>query len=100
MILSKSLFSLNSKISDIRPQIIDFKNLDDSVVIFQALQTSAASLTSGASAASPHWPQMTLQPYFLKKHLGTDLIITGTKMTHTGHFLLNESSKIQFFSAI
>ena len=33
-------------------QIIDFKNLDDSVVIFQTLKTSAASLTSVASAAS------------------------------------------------
>ena len=48
----KTLFFQNTKISDISPQIIDFKNLDDSVVIFQALQTSAASLTSGASAAS------------------------------------------------
>jgi hypothetical protein len=34
------------------PQLIDFTNLDDSVVIFQALQTSAASLTSAASVAS------------------------------------------------
>ena len=34
------------------PQIIHFKNLDDSVVIFQASQTSAASLTSVASATS------------------------------------------------
>ena len=46
----KTLFFQNTKISDISPQIIDFKNLDDSVVIFQALQTSAASLTSVASA--------------------------------------------------
>ena len=48
----KTLFFQNTKISDKSPQIIDFKNLDDSVVIFQALQTSAASLTSAASAAS------------------------------------------------
>ena len=48
----KTLFFQNTKISDISPQIIDFKNLDDSVVIFQALQTSAASLTSVASATS------------------------------------------------
>ena len=48
----KIFFFQNTKISDISPQIIDFKNLDDSVVIFQALQTSAASLTSAASAAS------------------------------------------------
>ena len=36
-------------LSDISPQIIDFKNLDDSVVIFQALQISAASLTSACN---------------------------------------------------
>ena len=52
MILSKNFFFQNTKISDISPQIIHFKNLDDSVVIFQALQTSAASLTSVASATS------------------------------------------------
>ena len=48
----KFIFFQNTKISDISPQIIHFKNLDDSVVIFQALQTSAASLTSAASATS------------------------------------------------
>ena len=48
----KTLFFQNTKTSDISPQIIDFKNLDDSVVIFQALQTSAASLTSVASVTS------------------------------------------------
>ena len=52
MILSKTFFFQNTKISDISPQIIHFKNLDDSVVIFQALQTSAASLTSVASVTS------------------------------------------------
>ena len=52
MILSKHYFFQNTKISDISPQIIGFKNLDDTVVIFQALQTSAASLTSVASATS------------------------------------------------
>jgi hypothetical protein len=45
-----------------------------------------------------HWPQ---QPYFLKKHPDRDgLIITGTKMTNTGHFLWNGSSKIKFFTNI
>ena len=52
MILSKKLSFQNTKISDIGPQTIDFKNLNDSVVIFQAYQTSAASLTSVASATS------------------------------------------------
>ena len=48
MILPIFFFFQNTKISD----IIHFKNLDDSVVIFQALQTSAASLTLVASATS------------------------------------------------
>ena len=48
----KKNFFQNTKISYISPWIIHFKNLDDSVVIFQASQTSAASLTSAASAAS------------------------------------------------
>ena len=48
----KKIFFQNTKISVFSPQIIDFKNLDDSEVIFQALQTSAASLTSAASATS------------------------------------------------
>ena len=47
------------------------------------------------------WPQQPLQPYFLKKLPGPDgLIITGTKMTNTGHFLYNESSEFQFFTSI
>ena len=52
MILSKIFFFKNSKESDISPQIIDFKNLEGSAVIFQALETSPASLTSVASATS------------------------------------------------
>ena len=45
-------FFKTSKESDISPQIIEFKNMEDSVVIFQALETSPASLTSAASAIS------------------------------------------------
>ena len=52
MILSKNFFFKTSKESDISPQIIEFKNMEDSVVIFQALETSPASLTSVASATS------------------------------------------------
>ena len=48
----KKNFFQNTKISDISPQIIHFKNLDDSVVTFQASQTSAVSLTSLASVTS------------------------------------------------
>ena len=50
MILSKIFFFKNSEESDISPQIIEFKNLEDSAVIFQALETSPASLTLAASA--------------------------------------------------
>ena len=71
----------------------------DSVVIFQALQTYAATLTSETSAASLASTVSTA--IFPQKHPGTvDLIITGTKMTHTDNFLYNESSKIQFFTEI
>ena len=52
MILSKIFFFKTSKESDISPQIIEFKNMEDSVVIFQALETSPASLTSMANATS------------------------------------------------
>ena len=48
----KNFFFKNSEESDISPQIIEFKNLEDSAVIFQALETSPASLTSVASATS------------------------------------------------
>ena len=48
----KIFFFKTSEESDISPQIIEFKNLEDSVVIFQALETSPASLTSVALATS------------------------------------------------
>ena len=49
MILSKKFFFKNSEESDISPQIIEFKNLEDSEVIFQALETSPALFTLAAS---------------------------------------------------
>ena len=45
----------NSKASNIGPQIVELKHwmtLKSSVVIFQALETSPASLTSAASTVS------------------------------------------------
>jgi hypothetical protein len=92
----KKVFFQNTKISDISPQIIDFKNLDDSVVIFPALQTSAVSLTSVASATSLAYSHI-----FSKKLPVPDgLVITETKITNTGHFLWNGSLKIQYFTNI
>ena len=96
----KIFFFQNTKISDIRPQIIHFKNLDDSVVIFQALKTSAASLTSVASATS--LASTASKAIFPQKDFLVliGLVFTGTKMTNTGHFLSNGASKIQFFTNI
>ena len=49
----------------------------------------------------PHWPHQPHQPYFLQEIPDHDgLIIPGTKMTNTGPFLWNRSSKIQFFTDI
>ena len=49
----------------------------------------------------PNWPHQSRQPYFLQEIPDHDgLIIPGTKMTNTGHFLWNRSSKIQFFTDI
>ena len=76
-----------------------WKTLKSTVVIFQALETSAASLTSAASAtllastaSKAQFPQKLPDPY--------GLIITRTKITNTGNFLWNGSSKIQFFTNI
>ena len=63
----KIFFFKNSEESDISPQIIEFKNLEDSAVIFQALETSPASLMS--VAWQPHWPQQPLKPNLLKKFM-------------------------------
>ena len=49
----------------------------------------------------PHWPHQPHQAYFLQEIPDHDgLIIPGTKMTNTGPFLWNRSSKIQFFTDI
>ena len=70
--------------------------LKTSVVILQALETSAASLTSVASATSlastALFPQKTSGYWWSDHH--------WHKMTNTGHFLWNGSSKTQFFTNI
>ena len=74
--------------------------LKSSVVIFRALETSAASLTSAASATSLASTASTA--LFPQKKLPDPdgLIINDMKMTNTGPFLWNESSKIQIFPNI
>jgi hypothetical protein len=57
--------------------------LKTSLKLFQTLKTSAASLTLAASATS-----MASTALFPQKNPDPDcLIIIGTKMTNTGHFL-------------
>jgi hypothetical protein len=56
-------------------------------VIFQALETSSASLTSAASAISLA-PTASKYQFPQKIPDPDDLIITGTKRTNTGHFFV------------
>ena len=90
MILSKKkTFFKNSEGSDISPQIIEFKNLEDSALIFQALEASPASLTSVVLATSLA-STASKAKFSQKKRPGPDgLIIPSTKMTNTGPFLWN-----------
>ena len=80
----------------------EFKNLDDSEVLscyFPDLRTSTASVTSAASTTSV--ASMTLTASFHQKNTDHDgWIIPDTKMTNTGPFLWNGSSKIQFFTDV
>ena len=86
----KVLKSLNS---------IIWKPLKSSVVIFQALETSSASLTSAASATSAASTASKWQ--FPQKKSDPDcLIIIDIKISNTGYFLWNGLPKIQFFTNI
>ena len=66
-------------------------------MIFQALQTSAALLTTAASAAS--WASTASTALFRKKNLPDPdgLIITDNKITNTGHFLVDRIIKNPIF---
>ena len=66
-------------------------------MIFQALETSPASLTSVASTTSLASTASKCQ-FPQKKSDANGLIITVTKITNTGHFLWNGLPKIQFLS--
>ena len=62
---------------------------------------SSVVISRPKNPLQPHWPQQPLRPYFLKKLPDPDgPIITDTKITNTGNFLWNGSSKIQFFTNI
>ena len=72
----------------------------NSVVIFLASDTYAASLTSAASETS--MASTTLKILFHQKKLPDldDFIPPGTKMTNSGPFLWIGSLKIQIFTDI
>ena len=73
--------------------------LKSSVVIFQALKSLQPQWPQ--QPQQPQWPQWPWQPHFIKKFTDPDgWIIPGTKMTNTCLFLLNRSSKTQFFTRV
>ena len=73
--------------------------LKSSAVIFQTLEPLQPQWP--LQPQRPPWPQWPLQPHFIKNITDCDgWIIPGTKMTITGPFLWNGSSKIQFFTDI
>ena len=69
------------------------------VHLISGLQQYARNLVHMMS--SIHWPQLASAAQFPQKPPDlVGLIISGTKMTNNGPFLLNGSSKIQFFTDI
>ena len=71
--------------------------MESSVVIFQALEPLQPHWPQ--RPLQTHWPHQPLQPYFIKRIPDPDgCIIPSTKMTNTGPFLWNGSSKVQFFT--
>ena len=93
------------------PKILFFQNikiklnsrtwmtLKSPIVIFQALEPLQPQWPQ--QPQQPQWPQWPQQPHFIKKITDPDgWIIPGTKMTNTCPFLLNGSSKPQFFTNI
>ena len=71
--------------------------LKSSVVNFQALEPLQPQWP--LQPQQPQWPQWPQQPYFITKFNGPDgSMIPGTKMTNTGPFLWNGSSKTQIFT--
>ena len=90
---SKSIFFQNIKI---KLNSRTWMTQKSSVEIFQTLEPLQPQWPP--QPQQPPWPQWPLQPYFIKNITDCDgWIIHGTKMTNTGPFLGNGSSKIHFF---
>ena len=93
MILPRTSFLQNIK------SLLNLRTLITPEVLgrdFQALETTEALLISAASEISLASSTSTV----LFSHRTDGLITPGTKMTNTGPFLWNRSSKIQFFTDI
>ena len=92
VILPEILFFQNIKI---KVKSRTWMTLKSSLMIFQALEPLQPQQPH--RPLQPQWPQQPLKPYFIKKVPDLDnWIVPGTKMTNTGPFLWNGSSKIQF----
>ena len=93
---TKSIFFQNIKI---KLNSRTWMTLKSSVEIFQTLEPLQPQWPP--QPQQPPWPQWPLQPHFIKNITDCDgWIIPGTKMTNTGPFLGNGSSKIHFFTDI
>ena len=93
---TKSIFFLNIKIK-LKSRI--WMTLKSSVVIFKTLEPLQSQWT--LQPQQPLLPQWPLQPHLIKNITDCDgWIIPGTKITITGPFLWNGSSKIQFLTDI
>ena len=81
----------------------EFKNMDNSEVLcsnFSGLKSLQPHWSHQPhQLLQPHWPHQPIQPYFIKELPDSDgWMIPGTKMAKTGPFLLNGSSKSNFFT--
>ena len=96
MILPIDFFFQNIKI---KLNLRTCMTLKSSVVIFQAFKPLRPQWP--LQPQQPPWSQWPLQPHFIKKITASDDWITPCiKMTNTGSFLSNGSSKLQIFTDI
>ena len=99
LILHDSTKDFFSKNIEIKLSSRTWMSLKSSVVIFQALEPLQPQWPQ--QPQQPRWAQWPQQPHFTKELYEPDgWIIPGTKMTSTGPFSWDGSSKIQFFTGI
>ena len=94
MILPEQILFQNIKI---KLNLRTWWTLKSSEVMLQAVEPLQPQWPQ--QPRQPQWPQWPHQPHFIKKCTDPDgSMIPGTKMTNTGPFLWNGSSKIQLFT--